>query len=267
MSDVEIIGTPERTVSRRKFIMGVIAAGATTSSVGYLFKGPMPLLGALTAQGSVETFVTMNVNGQQRRVDILPQETLAFTLRYKLGLTGTKLGCDRAECGACTVLIDAVPHYACSVLTHSVRGRRIVTIEGLADPGGELHPIQQGVVDGAENNPPSFYLSGHYEVARYYSLDEHTATPDVLLVSTALWQDLTPEQRTILSDAADASARLQLRLWREATQTALDAVRAAGVEVVSPDKAPFVAAVEGVYERYRDEPEILALIQDIRKLE
>ncbi len=69
-----------------------------------------------------------------------------MTLRYKLGLTGTKLGCDRAECGACTVLIDSVPHYSCSVLTHSVRGRQIVTIEGLAD-GDKLHPVQQAFID------------------------------------------------------------------------------------------------------------------------
>ena len=82
-----------------------------------------------------------------RSVDVLPSETLAMTLRYKLGLTGTKLGCDRAECGACTVLIDEVPHYSCSVLTHTVRGRRIVTIEGLEAPGGVLHPVQQAVVD------------------------------------------------------------------------------------------------------------------------
>ena len=77
----------------------------------------------------------------------MKQETLAMTLRYKLGLTGTKLGCDRAECGACTVLVDDVPHYSCSVLTHAVRGKQIVTIEGLAAADGTLHPVQQGVVD------------------------------------------------------------------------------------------------------------------------
>ena len=147
MSDVEIIGSPERTVTRRKFIMGVIAAGATTSSVGYLFKGPQPLLGALAVQGSVERLMTLNVNGQQRRVDVMKQETLAFTLRYKLGLTGTKLGCDRAECGACTVLIDGVNSYSCSVLTHTVRGKDITTIEGLEEPDGTLHPVQQAVID------------------------------------------------------------------------------------------------------------------------
>ena len=100
-----------------------------------------------SAPGSVERLITLNVNGQDRRVDVLKQETLATTLRYKLGLTGTKLGCDRAECGACTVLVDDVPHYSCSVLTHTVRGKKIVTIEGLAAADGTLHPVQQGVID------------------------------------------------------------------------------------------------------------------------
>jgi len=134
------------SISRRNFIKGVIAGGAVASSAAYLFRGAGPLLGQVSAPGSVERLITLSVNGQQRRVDAMKQETLAMTLRYKLGLTGTKLGCDRAECGACTVLIDDVPHYSCSVLTHSVRGRRIVTIEGLAG-SGELHPIQRAVVD------------------------------------------------------------------------------------------------------------------------
>jgi aerobic-type carbon monoxide dehydrogenase small subunit (CoxS/CutS family) len=132
-------------VSRRNFIKGVIAAGAAVSSAGYLFRSTV--LGQPSAQGSVERLLTLNVNGQDRRVDVMKQETLAQTLRYKLGLTGTKLGCDRSECGACTVLVDDVPRYSCSVLTHSVRGRKVVTIEGLASADGTLHPVQQGVVD------------------------------------------------------------------------------------------------------------------------
>src|SRR4249919_4004129 len=129
-------------VTRRNFIKSVIAAGATASSVGYLFRGPGAVLGQSSAPGSVERLITLNVNGQMRRVDVMKQETLAMTLRYKLGLTGTKIGCDRAECGACTVLIDEVPHYSCSVLTHTVRGREVRTIEGLA-AGSQLHPVQQ----------------------------------------------------------------------------------------------------------------------------
>jgi aerobic-type carbon monoxide dehydrogenase small subunit (CoxS/CutS family) len=89
----------------------------------------------------------LNVNGTTRRVDVLPNETLAMTLRYKLGLTGTKLGCDRAECGACTVLIDDVTHYSCSTLTQRVRGKEITTVEGLESETGELHPVQQAFID------------------------------------------------------------------------------------------------------------------------
>ena len=137
----------KRAISRRTFIKGVIAAGAVASSSAYLFRGGGSLLGQVSAPGSVERLITLSVNGQARRVDVMKQETLATTLRYKLGLTGTKLGCDRAECGACTVLIDDVPHYACSVLTHTVRGRRVTTIEGLAGVDGTLHPVQQAVVD------------------------------------------------------------------------------------------------------------------------
>lgn len=141
-------GTEEkRPISRRDFIKGVIAAGAVATSASYLFRSTGAMFSQSSAQGSVERLITLNVNGQMRRVDVMNQETLAMTLRYKLGLTGTKLGCDRAECGACTVLIDDVPHYSCSVLTHTVRGRKILTIEGLARPTGELHPIQQAVVD------------------------------------------------------------------------------------------------------------------------
>ena len=132
-------------ISRRDVIKGVIAAGAV-SSTSYLFRAST-LLAQTSAPGSVERLITLNVNGQPRRVDVMKQETLAMTLRYKLGLTGTKIGCDQAECGACTVLIDDIAYYSCSVFTHTVRDKKIVTIEGLASPDGKLHPVQQGVVD------------------------------------------------------------------------------------------------------------------------
>lgn len=133
-----------KSASRRNFIKGVIAGGVAASSASYLFRAST-LLGQQPGLG--DRLLTLNVNGQQRRVDVMKQETLAWTLRYKLGLTGTKLGCDRAECGACTVLIGDVPHYSCSVLTHTVRDRKVVTIEGLASADGTLHPMQQGVID------------------------------------------------------------------------------------------------------------------------
>jgi aerobic-type carbon monoxide dehydrogenase small subunit (CoxS/CutS family) len=146
MEDVNMTEETPNNTSRRNFIKGVIAAGAAVSSASYLFRTNASGQAA-SAPGSVERLISLSVNGQERRVDVMKQETLAQTLRYKLGLTGTKLGCDRAECGACTVLIDDVPHYACSVLTHSVRTKKIVTIEGLASADGTLHPVQQGVVD------------------------------------------------------------------------------------------------------------------------
>jgi aerobic-type carbon monoxide dehydrogenase small subunit (CoxS/CutS family) len=143
-NDARIRMTNEkRSVSRRKFIKGVIAGSAAVGSAGYLFRAAT--LGPTGAPA--DRLITLNVNGQLRRADVMKQETLAWTLRYKLGLTGTKLGCDRAECGACTVLIDDVPHYSCSVLTHTVRGRKVVTIEGLEKADGALHPVQQGVID------------------------------------------------------------------------------------------------------------------------
>jgi aerobic-type carbon monoxide dehydrogenase small subunit (CoxS/CutS family) len=133
--------------SRRNFIKGVIGAGTVATSASFLFRSGDAVSGQASPPGTADRLITLTVNGQQRRVDVMKQETLAMTLRYKLGLTGTKLGCDRAECGACTVLIDDVPHYSCSVLTHTVRARKVTTIEGLAAPDGTLHPVQQAVVD------------------------------------------------------------------------------------------------------------------------
>jgi len=133
-------------VSRRAFIKGVIAGGAAVASANYLFRAST-LLGQSPVAAVGERLIAITVNGQQRRVDVMKQETLAWTLRYKLGLTGTKLGCDRAECGSCTVLVDDVPHYSCSMLTHTVRNKKILTVEGLAAADGTLHPVQQGIID------------------------------------------------------------------------------------------------------------------------
>jgi aerobic-type carbon monoxide dehydrogenase small subunit (CoxS/CutS family) len=147
MADFKINDDAPKAVSRRNFIKGVITSGVAVSSASYLFRASTLVQGQQLTTGVSERLITINVNGQQRRVDVMKQETLSSTLRYKLGLTGTKLGCDRAECGACTVLIDDIPYYSCSVLTHTVRGRKILTIEGLAHADGTLHPVQQGVID------------------------------------------------------------------------------------------------------------------------
>jgi aerobic-type carbon monoxide dehydrogenase small subunit (CoxS/CutS family) len=156
-----------KAVSRRNFIKGVITSGVAVSSASYLFRASSQMQGQQLAAGVGERLLTLNVNGQQRRVDVMKQETLAWTLRYKLGLTGTKLGCDRAECGSCSVLIDDIPYYSCSVLTHTVRGRKVKTIEGLASDDGTLHPVQQGVVD-EQGFQCAFCMSGFIMTAVGY---------------------------------------------------------------------------------------------------
>jgi|HubBroStandDraft_6_1064221.scaffolds.fasta_scaffold201279_2 aerobic-type carbon monoxide dehydrogenase small subunit (CoxS/CutS family) len=128
--------------SRRSFIKGVIASGATLGATGYLFRA-----GSAQARsvGAVERLVSLKINGQTRRVDVLPHETLANTLRYKLGLTGTKLSCDRGECGACTVIANGTAIYSCTTLTHAVADRDITTIEGVGKDG-QLHPVQRAFI-------------------------------------------------------------------------------------------------------------------------
>lgn len=143
----ELVLPESHKLTRRNFIKGIIAAGTTVSAVSLLGGLGGCSGGGGSAPGAVERLISLNVNGKVRRVDVLPTETLAMTLRYRLGLTGTKLGCDRAECGACTVLIDDVATYSCSTLTHGVRGRQVTTIEGLAGPNGELHPVQRAFID------------------------------------------------------------------------------------------------------------------------
>ena len=114
---------------------------------------------------------------------------------------------------------------------------------------GELYTaLQQGVVDGAENNPPNFYGSKHFEQARYYTLDEHAAPPDVLLIGTHTWQKLSQTQQEWLRQAVEESVVYQRERWRNATERALEAVVADGVQVVYPEKAPFQEAVAPIYD-------------------
>ncbi len=120
---------------------------------------------------------------------------------------------------------------------------------------GELYTaLQQGVVDGAENNPPSFHLARHYEVCKYYSLDEHTSVPDVVVVGTHFWNSLTPQEQQWLQEAADESAVHQRKLWAESTAASLAAVEKAGVEIIRPDKAAFRAAVAELHASAKQDP-------------
>lgn len=130
----------------------------------------------------------------------------------------------------------------------------IAAMGGAATPisWGELYTaLQQGVVDGAENNPPSLYLSRQYEVCQYYILDEHTYVPDILLMSLHIWDGLTPEQQGWLQQAVDDSTAYQGELWQQASDDALAKIEASGVEIIRPDKQPFMTAVEDMKAAYK----------------
>lgn len=132
---------------------------------------------------------------------------------------------------------------------------------------GELYTaLQGGVVDGAENNPPSFYLSHHYEVCKYYSLNEHTTVPDVLLISTHTWNKLTSKEKEWLGQAVKESVVLQRELWEESEKEALNAVSKAGVEIIYPDKKPFAKKVEKLIDSYQSNEELYSYIQRIRSV-
>ena len=128
---------------------------------------------------------------------------------------------------------------------------------------GELYTaLQQGIVDGAENNPPSFFGSGHYEVCKYYSIDAHTAIPDVVIIGTNTWNQLNEEQRGWLQAAMAAAVEYQREAWQAAEQAALEAVQAAGVTVTYPEPEAFQQAVLPMYEAAS--PQLQTLIESIR---
>lgn len=131
---------------------------------------------------------------------------------------------------------------------------------------GELYTaLQQGVVDGAENNPPSFYLSRHYEVCKYYSLDEHTMLPDVLIIGTETWNRLSKQEQEWLQEAVNKSIPYQRKLWAEAEEEALTEVQKNGVTIVHPDKSVFTEKVQSIYDSYKDDPTMYKLIEKIKE--
>jgi tripartite ATP-independent transporter DctP family solute receptor len=132
---------------------------------------------------------------------------------------------------------------------------------------GELYTsLQQGVVDGAENNPPSFYRSGHYEVCKYYSLDEHTMVPDIVLISTKTWNKLPADIQKMVQETADESVIYQKKLWKEDTDKALEMVQKNGVKIYHPDKAPFRLKVKSMHDSYKG-TEVGEIMQEIEKVQ
>jgi tripartite ATP-independent transporter DctP family solute receptor len=130
---------------------------------------------------------------------------------------------------------------------------------------GELYTaLQSGVVDGAENNPPSFYTSHHYEVCKHYALDEHTAVPDVLIISQHIWKKLSEQEKTWIQQAATESVAVERKLWSESVKKSLEEVQKAGVTIYYPDKSLFAEKVDEVYDSYKDQERLYSYIKRIQ---
>ena len=153
------------------------------------------------------------------------------------------------------------------VMSHQPSIDLVNALGGNATPlsFGELYTaLQQGVVDGAENNPPSFVTSRHFEVCKYYTLDEHSCMPDVLLVGTRFWDGLLPTEQDVLREAARRSVVAQRRFWAETVADNFRTLEAAGVTVIRPDKAAFAAAAAPVLAAFRRDSSLAPLIQRIQ---
>ena len=132
---------------------------------------------------------------------------------------------------------------------------------------GELYSaLQQGMVDGAENNLPSFTSTRHYEVCKHYSLDEHSLIPDILLISESVWMSLSPEEQMWLQQAADESSRYQRKLWAEATEEARQLMIESGVMIHEPDRQPFIDKVQPMHRSLEGTPvgDLLARVKEVR---
>lgn len=125
--------------------------------------------------------------------------------------------------------------------------------------------IQQGVVDGAENNAPSFVSSNHYEISKYYTLDEHSAVPDVLVISTKFWDGLNAEQQNWVQEAANESAQAQKVFWKESVDESMSVAKKAGVEVIIPEKSLFAEKSKSVLENFvKKYPEMEEIVKNIK---
>ena len=154
------------------------------------------------------------------------------------------------------------------VMNNQMAINMVNSLGGSATPlaYGELYTaIQQGVVDGAENNPPSFVSSNHYEISKYYTLDEHSSVPDVLLIGTKFWNKLSEEEKIWVQEAADESAQSQKKFWNESVKESMEIVKAAGVEVIIPEKSLFAEKSKSVVEEFVKEfPEMASIVNQIK---
>lgn len=134
---------------------------------------------------------------------------------------------------------------------------------------GELYTaIQQGVVDGAENNPPSFVSSNHYEISKYYTLDQHSSVPDVLLIGTKYWEKLSDQEKIWVQEAADESAQAQKIFWNKSVEESMAVAKKAGVEIIIPEKSLFAEKSKSVLENFvKAYPDLAPIVNQIKNKE
>lgn len=153
------------------------------------------------------------------------------------------------------------------VMNNQMAINMVETLGGSPTPMayGELYTaIQQGVVDGAENNTPSFVSSNHYEVSKYYTLDQHSSVPDVLLIGTKYWEKLSNQEKKWIQAAADESAQAQKHYWKQSVEASMEKAKAAGVEIIIPEKSLFQEQSKSVLETFRERyPEMNTIINQI----
>lgn len=153
------------------------------------------------------------------------------------------------------------------VMNHKMSVDMVNALGGSATPMayGELYTaLQQGVVDGAENNPPSFFTSGHYEVCKYYTLDEHSSIPDVLVMGTKYWSTLNDQEKKWMKTAATTSVEAQKKFWKDNVAECMLKLAAAEVKVFRPEKSLFADKANPVIENFKKDPAMRTIVEKIQ---
>ncbi len=153
------------------------------------------------------------------------------------------------------------------VMNHQMSVDMVNEMGGSATPMsyGELYTaLQQGVVDGAENNPPSFVTSRHYEVCKYYTMDEHSSIPDVLVIGTKYWETLTQEEQKWVKQSAVSSSKAQQLFWKQNVEECMEILKEANVEIYRPEKSLFAEKTKKVLEDFMKDPKMKSIVEEIK---
>ena len=153
------------------------------------------------------------------------------------------------------------------VLDVKIQKEMITAMDGvpLATPFLDVYPgFQTGALDAAENSPPSFYSTKHYELAKYYTITEHVAVPETIIISKKTWDSLSPQDQELIQQATKDSTVYQKQLWSEFTKQSMDKLKEQGVNIIIPNKELFKQAVAPLYAKYPEYKDLIKEIQDTK---